>query len=260
MVATTGIEASEARVFTVFNLPSQGEQVAGVRVLSPTTSTTAPMEMSQLRVLTVAHGRLDNRRMRSGWFPLDGHDMYFIRLGETATLVYDLSTQQWMEWTSKDLNFWRVNAACNWIGMGTKTLSGGAKSKVVMGDDSAGLLWTLDPTVGVDDSARSDRDPVTFTRRVVGGVAQRLRDSTPVGAVYLTADLGSPQYTTATVTLRTSDDNGKTYQDQGTITVEPGNYDQEFVWRSIGQIKAPGRIFEITDDGATVRIDGLDYR
>jgi hypothetical protein len=260
MVATTGIQSSEARVFAVFNTPSEGEEVSQVRVLSPTISDTALMDVSEIRVMAVVHGRQDNRRMRSGWFPLDGHDYYFVRLGDTATLVYDLSTGQWMEWTSEDLNFWRINAAWNWIGMGTKTLSGGAKSKVVLGDDSAGLLWTLDPTVGVDDSARSDRDPVPFTRRVIGGVAQRMRDSTPVGAVYLTADLGTPQYTTATVTLRTSDDNGKTYQNQGTITVEPGNYDQEFVWRSVGQIRAPGRIFEITDNGAAVRIDGLDYR
>lgn len=260
MVATTGIRASEARVFTIFNLPSQGEQVSQARIFSPVVSAPIPIEVSQLRVMAIVHGRLDNRKMRAGWFPLDGHDFVFFRLGESSTLVYDLTTSTWMEWNSEDLNFWRVNAAWNWVGMGSTTLMAGAQSKVVAGDDSVGLLWTLDPTVGVDDSARSDRDPVPFTRRVIGGVAQRLRESTPVGAVFLTCDFATPQYTTAAITLRTSDDNGKTFQTQGTVTVEPGNYDQDIQWRSVGQIKAPGRIFEITDNGATVRIDGLDYR
>jgi len=46
--------------------------------------------------------------------------------------------------------------------------------------------------------------------------------------------------------------------DAGAITVEPGNYFQEFAWRSLGKIGAPGRLFQLVDYGAFARIDELD--
>lgn len=253
------LDIPSLRVFAIYNFPADNVTASQTRVLHPVT-VDAPVLISQARVFAVARGRMDNRRLRCWTFSLDGHDFYVIRLGETSTLVYDTTTQQWMDWQSPDLPFWRANVGMNWIGMGPNTLNGKATSKVVVGDDSAGLLWTLDPTEGVDQSARDDREDVPFVRKVVGGLPMRLRETQSVGAVYLTADIGTPQTTLANVTLRTSDDNGKNWTDQGTITVEPGNYDQEFVWRSLGLIKAPGRIFEISDNGATVRIDGLDMR
>jgi hypothetical protein len=44
------------------------------------------------------------------------------------------------------------------------------------------------------------------------------------------------------------------------LTVTPSDYSQEFAWRSLGLIRAPGRMFELSDNGAAVRIDGLDIR
>lgn len=257
--STAGVVSPELRVFTVYNLPTESEAVAEVRVLTPSTGN-GGIQVAQTRVFAIARGRLENRKMRAWTFSLDGHDFYVVRLGENSTLVYDLTTQQWADWTSEELSFWRVNTGFNWVGMGPLTMSKGAQSKVVVGDDSTGTLWTLDPNIGVDEAPREERPDTTFPRRVVGGVPMEMRNTLKVGAVYLSADMGTPQSIGANITLRTSDDNGKTYNNHGTITVEPGNYDQEFVWRSLGLIRSPGRIFELSDDGATVRIDGLDMR
>jgi hypothetical protein len=42
--------------------------------------------------------------------------------------------------------------------------------------------------------------------------------------------------------------------DCGSQEVVAGVYNQVIEWRSLGQIRAPGRIFRFTDDGATVSI------
>jgi hypothetical protein len=60
------------------------------------------------------------------------------------------------------------------------------------------------------------------------------------------------------LTLYTSDDAGKTYDDHGLVTVEAGNFDAEISWYSLGQMTAPGRLFKIVDNGAVARIDGLE--
>jgi hypothetical protein len=42
------------------------------------------------------------------------------------------------------------------------------------------------------------------------------------------------------------------------VSVFPGEFTKEVRWRSLGLMRAPGRLFEIVDSGTTVRIDGLD--
>ena len=254
-----GISVSRGYTMAVFNYPA--ETVSSSEFyLKTVVENRATVEASYARVFAIVTGRVASHRVRCFTFSLDGHDFYVLHLGQDTTLVYDLTTGQWMEWTTPDLNFWRANTGWNWISMGRTTFANGHTSNVVIGDDTKGLLWTLEPEQGYDESTRESKPNMGFTRRVVGGVPMRMRETQTVGAAYLTANLGEPQITAANVTLRTSDDNGNNWTDHGTITVDPGNFDQEFVWRSLGLIRAPGRIFEVTDDGATVRIDGLDIR
>lgn len=66
--------------------------------------------------------------------------------------------------------------------------------------------------------------------------------------------------TDTSIQLRYSDDNGRTYTSAGTVIVQPGVFFTELRWRSMGLMRAPGRIFEFIDSGATVRIDGADAR
>ena len=250
---------SEVRVFTIYNFPSREERVSAARVLAPVMHRT-DMQLSELRVFTVVRGRVENRRLRAWTYNLDGHSFYVLRLGERETLAYDLATGQWPEWSSPGHPFWRAHVGCNWLGMGAASYSNGAPTNIVAGDDVYGLLWVLDPEQGYDESPRTDRPASGFPRTVTGGVPMQMRDTVPCGAIYLTIATGIPGVAGASIRLRTSDDMGKTWLDHGAITVTPGDWGQEFAWRSLGLIRHPGRIFSIEDDGATARIGGADLR
>lgn len=257
--AATHVRLTQGAVLAAINFPSENIRVTNASVGG---ATTADMDIraTQAFVFAAVRGRIEDRRMRAWGCRLDGHDFYILRLDETETVVYDLTTGQWTKWESPERIFLRTAVGMNWDGMTTATFSGGANSTIVAGDDTFGLLWTLDPTIGFDNNPSDSDVEMAFTRTVVGGVPMRLRDTQQVGAVYVTASLGNPQLSGADITLRTSDDSGNTWQDHGTITINPGDYEQELVWRSLGLIRAPGRIFEISDNGASVRIDGLDMR
>ena len=43
-----------------------------------------------------------------------------------------------------------------------------------------------------------------------------------------------------------------------TIQLTEGAFDTEIAWRSLGSFMAPGRIFELSDSGGLIRIDGCD--
>ncbi len=277
MATTPSIEASEARVFTIFdattptislsearlfaliNFPTVEEQASQVRVFAPILQRT-DIEVSEARVFAIVRGRIENRRLRAWAYSLDGHDFYVLRLGEQETLVCDLATGQWSEWASPGLPYWRAHIGGNWLGMAASVYASGVRDTVIAGDDTVGLLWLVDPDGGMDESPREDRPDAPFARMVTGGIPMQMRETARCGAVYATISCGDPAYSGASITLRTSDDVGKTWTDHGALTVTPGDWDQEFSWRSLGLIRAPGRIFSIEDDGATARIAGADMR
>jgi hypothetical protein len=62
----------------------------------------------------------------------------------------------------------------------------------------------------------------------------------------------------ATLTLRFSDDQGKTWSADYVVTLTQGDYKGEIAYRSLGSFMAPGRIFELSDIGGLIRIDGAD--
>lgn len=194
-------------------------------------------------------------------FSLDGHDFYVIKLGTSGTIVYDLATGQWSEWASPGASNLRVETGMNWLGMGATSLGalGDAQTKIVAGDDTLGVLWTLDPAIGYDEHVTT-LVPTAFQRVAIGGIPMRLRETTKVGGAYLTCSVGDPQLSGAEISLETSDDYGQTFQAHGTITTTVDDFTQEIAWRSIGLIKAPGRIFRIIDNGASVRLDSLDLK
>ena len=191
---------------------------------------------------------------------LDGHDMYVLRLGDTETLVLDVTTEQWSSWDSAGQDTWRAALGANWANMGSASFSNGISSNVVVGDDAYGLLWVLDPESGVDENPVIGSALQPYTRVVTGGLPMRERKSPRCSAVFLTVSTGQPEVDPAVINLRISDNNGATFEDCGSVTVPSGNYFTEISWRSLGLIRAPGRIFEFTDTGATVRIDGADVR
>jgi hypothetical protein len=42
------------------------------------------------------------------------------------------------------------------------------------------------------------------------------------------------------------------------VVLAPGNTGGEIAWRSLGAFASPGRIFELSDSGGLIRIDGAD--
>ncbi len=253
------LDVSQFSAKVILGYPSKRMDVSYFEV-RPVVKPLVNVEVSQFQVLAVIKGRIENRRVRAWGFTLDGHDFYVLRLGETETLVYDLTTDQWMQWDDASNPVWRAQIGGNWVGAKRANYQDGLITNVVAGDHNYGILWTLNPSSGVDMHPTIEEEFLPFTRQVVGGLPMRMRNTQKIGAAYLTASVGVPQYLGANISLRTSDDNGKNWTSHGTITAEIDNFNQEFVWRSLGLLKAPGKIFEFTDDGATVRLDGLDIR
>ena len=199
-------------------------------------------------------------RVKAWTYSLDGHDMYVLRLGDDTTMVYDLTTQQWATWDSEGQNTWRAALGTNWLDMSSASYLDGVSTNIVIGDDAYGLLWVLDPGSGVDENPVIGEPLQPYTRVVTGGVPMRQRQSPRCNAVFLTISTGQPDVDPATINLRFSDNNGATFTDAGNVVVPSGNYFTEVSWRSLGLIRAPGRVFEFTDTGATVRIDGANVR
>lgn len=222
--------------------------------------TTYELRSSQVAVYAWAKGYVERPHVRSWGFSLDGHDFYVLRLGVQATLVLDLTSGQWSEWDGHSLPVWRAHLGQNWLGMGKTTADRLYGTNIVAGDDRAGILWMLDPTKGVDDGAAVDLPDEPYTRTATGLVPMVMRQTASDAGIYLVISLGQPVVTGAGISLRISDDWGRSYRDMGTITVQPSDYTQEIAWRSLGLIRAPGRLYEFTDEGAAVRIAYAERR
>lgn len=256
----TNAQSSQADVTVIFNFPSQEVQVSQSDVDLIDEAPPVPIEASQYDVDVIVRGKIYNPKLRAWTFDLDGHEFYVLRLGDMKSLVYDLTTEQWSWWSTTALDYWRASIGTNWTSSGNIPYDYG--SNVVVGDDNFGILWILNPEQGVDDSVREEEREQgiikPFPRVATGQIITRGRITIPCYQVYLTADPGEPSYVGASVSLSYSDDGGKTFVNANEpITVQSGNYYQEFAWRSIGLVRSPGRLFRISDDGAFAQIDEL---
>lgn len=253
----SNVLASQSDVVAVFNIPAEVVQ-ASQADLAFISLLTSEVEVSQADVIFIARGRTENVTLRVWTFTLDGHDFYVLRLGDQLTLVYDNYSEQWVDWQSSQLPFWRANCGINWTG--GEALAAVYNSNVVVGDDNVGILWFLDPEQPYDQSPNeaAAQQEIYFQRVTMGQVAMKGRGVMPCYAAWLTTDMGAPAYDGAGVTLEISDDAGQTFDDMGMVTVTLGVHSPEISWYSLGQIAAPGRLFRITDDGAVARIDGLE--
>lgn len=191
-------------------------------------------------------GPVENLNNRSWTYTLDGHTFYVLSLGEQGTFVYDLTTGEWSQFITGGLNTWNMEIGTSW------------KGDVVAGDQAEPTIWRMTPNSFIDDGFKS------MTRVATGGLSVRQRLTVPNYAFRISASLGVPDValtapvTDPAVTLEISDDQGKTYQNVGSLTLEEGNFRQTLQWLSLGVIQAPNRIFRITDEGAIARIDGAD--
>lgn len=251
------IDASQLRVLAAYSIPTKKMSASAAYVRAATTGPTDSLKISQLRVLAAVRGKPANPKLRAWTFTLDGHPFYVLRLGDGKTLIYDNLTKQWSWWSSADFPYWRPTIGMNWVSAGMNAQLYG--SNIVVGDDTYGMLWVLDPEKGYDDSAlNGSGDPKVFPRIATAYQITRGRDWKYTYEVYLNASGGEPALSGQSVTLNLSDDVGHTFISAGDIEIDETCYNQEFAWRSLGKYGAPGRLFQIVDYGAFARIDGLN--
>jgi hypothetical protein len=260
-VSTLALRTSMADVLTAINFPSpfvRTDQLQGL----VTVKFANALRVSNAEVLVAVRGRTSNPKLRAWTFTLDGHDFYVLRLGTFATLVYDVYSEEWMDWDAYGEKYWPVNVGFNWVdgqgALGDDGIPFG--SNVLVGDDTYPLLYFLDPNQPYDENPEvlDPQNEIFFERVLQGQVIQTGRQVQPCYAVWLTTDMGAPAYVGAGVKLEISDDAGKTYDDMGTIEVTVDENTPELSWYSLGQIAAPGRLFRLTDDGAVARIDSFE--
>lgn len=247
-------------VMTVFNVPAEEVDVTEAGIIS-VIKQEVPVNVSQLAIMAVIRGRIENPKLKAWGFTLDGHDFYVLRLGYAGkTLVYDVSTKQWSWWQdASSSNSWKVQTGIRFEA--DKTSFEQNLSNVVVGDDTIGVLYRLDPSSGVDASSAN---PSTLTSRferiATGQITTSERRFVPIYRVTLTGSPGQPVADGDEIEHLYSDDLGNNYVTAGSVAVSTGSFNQDFMWRSLGLAIPAGRLFRIRDYGAMARIDGLDVQ
>lgn len=252
------IRSDQFYAMVPYNVPAKNVASAQAS-FSITYRAIAPIQTTQAFTLAVVKGRIATPRIRAFTFTLDGHDFYGLRLGDMSTLLYDVSSQQWIEWTSQDAPFWRVNTAVNWIG--AQALGNSYGSDVVAGDDTWGLLYFLNPDQPYDihPDYLNLTQQLPYPRIAMAQATVSGRNFVPCYAIFLDTDVYGFATTDfiPSVTLETSDDQGVTFQSHGTITAQPDTDSNDYRWYSLGQMQSPGRLFRVTDNGLLTRIDAM---
>jgi hypothetical protein len=254
MVATAEIRASNARavalgatsnelrtaqafVTTVFNYPSAEVRASGAYITSML-GTSNQIRTPAAYVTVIVKGRSAHPELRAWTFTLDGHDFYVLRLGDDATFVYDVYSEQWVEWDGHGLDFWRPSCGMAWLG--GRALAHTYGSDIVVGDDTWGLLWFLDPDQAYDD----EPDPsllvqqIEFERVVSAQVVASGREAIPCYALFLSGDnygLTANDFTPG-ITLEMSDNQGRNFDTFDTLPVETDlTVLNPYQWLSLGR-------------------------
>ena len=115
-ILTPTMNVSLAGAITVLNFPTPYIDVSYAGAVVSTSFLAPDIQVSDVGAVVVTSGRIANPKLRVWTFSLDGHDFYVLRLGDDGTLVYDTYSEQWMDWDTLDLGFWRLNTGMNWIG------------------------------------------------------------------------------------------------------------------------------------------------
>lgn len=251
----TDIRASQAIVLAAGNYSAENVAASQAQVLAAVGGAGGmDIRASQSLVLVAALGRVSDPRVRAWPFTLDEHSFYVLRLGNSETLLYEETMEDWYVWGSGESDLWRAYTGCNWLG--GRRVSG--FSNIVVGDDGNGALYFLAPDHDYDDDALlGDASPRSFTRVITGQLHLKGYDSVPCYGVQLLGSIGETVDDGLTVNLSISDDRGYSYVDMGDLTVGAEDYVARLNWQSLGSMTAPGRLFRVSDAGMLRRIDSL---
>lgn len=174
-------------------------------------------------------------------FTFDGHVFYVLPEVDGKTLVYDMTTGQWHLWyTGAVLAMWNMRRGRMW------------KGRAIAADETLNKIWEVDPHSELDEGS------IDITRVVSGFQPVRGTASARQGSLRVTANVGEPNLVGATVQMRFSDNEGQTWSPVYVRILFTGDFDQPLRFRSLGRLRAPGRIWEITDTGGLMFIEGAD--
>lgn len=199
--------------------------------------------ISQVAVLVgVKPGIPDQSRSRSWDFTLDGHTFWVLELGQEGTFLYDYSTKQWCNFNTQGFGpNWNFTNGCMW------------GNRIVGADILYGVVRELDPDAVVDEGWRDIAHVVT------GGIATRSRESIGCSVLRVSASVGQiDEELGSALNMRFSDDQGQTWVGYFTVPLTQGDFSGEIAYRALGSFSAPGRIFELSDSGGLIRLDGAD--
>lgn len=179
--------------------------------------------------------------MKAWAFIFDGHIFYVLDDANGITLVCDLRTGQWHHWyTGPVPGVWNMRRGMMWNG------------RVLAADVASSEIWELDPHSTKDEESIEISHVVTAFQPVRGKASVR------VGSFRLTADVGEPSLEDAEVKLRFSDDEGQSWSATHVRVLAANDFDQVLRFRSLGRMRAPGRVWEVSDTGGSVLIEGAD--
>jgi hypothetical protein len=177
--------------------------------------------------------------LEQGWaFVLDGHVFYVLNRVDDRSLVCDLTTGQWHVWLTAGEAAWNVHRGTTWRG------------RVLGADAFSPLVWEVDPESPLDGGV------LPIERVVTGFLPVQGRGSVRQGSLRVTAGRDD-EAPAGEIRMRFSDDGGATWSDTYEIPVGAGA-GRRIEFRSLGRMHAPGRLWEFSDDGGLVRIDGVD--
>lgn len=157
----------------------------------------------------------------------EGHIFFCLRL-DTRSFLYDLTTQEWCEFTSYGKTNWRAQCACV------------SNSVTVFGDSEEGVIWEFS---GWTDNDQPLERLFTAAFPVKGGTVtiDNLMIEANVG---WTEDL-TGSYTNPVIEMRASRDAGVNWGSFREAHLgEQGNYRVRPRWRRLGMFDFPGGMFE----------------
>jgi hypothetical protein len=168
-------------------------------------------------------GKADPLKLKAWTFGMHSHSFYVLEMGDQGTAALDISTGRWTDFASYGREKWRAHTGR------------GCGSLVIACDDETGQLWKL------EDGTTDDGEPVVQVFTAGAPVAGRM----PNASVALECAVG--QADGPKISLRHSDDQGRTWIDEGLKSLGAlGDYSARVRWTRLGQMKPPVRVFEWT--------------
>jgi hypothetical protein len=175
----------------------------------------------------------DKSTLTAQAFSLEGHHFYCLN-SASFTWVCDLLTRKWLDWESFGLSRWRAEG---FVDIGGKRISG---------DHASAALYELDPDTGDDAGAhllwKMVSGPIgAYPARIIAD--ELFLDLLPgVGLNVVDEHQANPL-----VTLRTSDDDGKSWSSEMTQSVgRIGDFKREVRFQNLGASGEDGFRFEIS--------------